>query len=572
MRKFVYSVLLPLRRKKWLVAAMFVGATVHAGANALLLAIIGPVAKVLFGRADMDEVDLLEFVPASLGFGPWYFERQSLLLALPIALLLGAFLRSGGGYLFQRYSETSAAFVTLALRRQLFAKIVRAPYLVAGQHSAAEWMSMIINDFFVLQIRLGDLMVAFVRDLLTIIGCLGVLVWFDGRMVFYAFGFITAVLFFLGKLSHFIVSRADRAQALIGSLTDKVLDIRRRFDFIFAQRGAAYEERRFADFNQRYYEFIRPLILVRSVFAPSIELCGLIAIAVVLLAFIFGKVDLAGHDVIMIVTGLGLVFKPLKNLGEQATRLAETHGIVKKALAFLDVQHDSSLTHHTQMDPGARLASSQAIQIASLSVSVGGKSLVVGEGLTLRPGEVIAVVGETGSGKSSLLRSLAGLIEPTNWQSNYNWADLSADSTLVGQQPFLFRASLSDNLRYGSSGEISGDTLLSNLDSMALNDLEAVRSKKLNTLFNPLAQDISGGQLQRLTIARALCRNKRLLLFDEATSALDPELERVVFDVIKQRVGQLGLYCLYITHRPEIVGSQPLWSVADGKVSVIRDR
>jgi ABC-type multidrug transport system fused ATPase/permease subunit len=157
------------------------------------------------------------------------------------------------------------------------------------------------------------------------------------------------------------------------------------------------------------------------------------------------------------------------------------------------------------------------------------------------------------------------------WECNVNWADLRAASSLVSQSPFLFKDTIRNNLLYGYVGRDAGDALDARLWAClnAVNISTFLRELPagLNTVFNPLDSNLSGGQVQRLVIARALLRDPRVLLLDEATSAVDVasefEITQSVIDDAKRHQRVL----IAVTHRLQWLSLyDQVWFVEDGRV------
>jgi ABC-type multidrug transport system fused ATPase/permease subunit len=196
---------------------------------------------------------------------------------------------------------------------------------------------------------------------------------------------------------------------------------------------------------------------------------------------------------------------------------------------------------------------------------------LLADDLFINPGKTIAVVGPSGSGKSSLLRVLAGLVPPQKWQANVPWFELRTRSAMVSQTPFLFKDSLRKNLLYGFTATSDHtDAELSIWRALAAVNLdELIKSMpdQLDASFNPLDANLSGGQVQRLVIARALLRNPKLLLLDEATSAVDVASE---FDITRRLVDDTksqGRCLISVTHRLQWLSFyDEIWFVEAGRV------
>jgi ABC-type multidrug transport system fused ATPase/permease subunit len=352
-----------------------------------------------------------------------------------------------------------------------------------------------------------------------------------------------------------------------------LLGIRERFRFMRAQHGESLECEMFAERNHQYLKMMTGSIFVRSIVAPGMEWFGFILFA----AFILGwsrkwpYFDVAPDLVLQFFISLGLILKPVRELGEQVARLGETIGGLKRSMAVVNAVQVSTNPDFTVTDlPGGEVRA-DGVVIARIEVDYGERVALLADDLFINPGKTIAVVGPSGSGKSSLLRVLAGLVPPQKWQANVPWLELRTRSAMVSQTPFLFKDSLRKNLLYGFTATSDHtDAELSIWRALAAVNLdELIKSMpdQLDASFNPLDANLSGGQVQRLVIARALLRNPKLLLLDEATSAVDVASE---FDITRRLVDDTksqGRCLISVTHRLQWLSFyDEIWFVEAGRV------
>ncbi|MEM8714007.1 MAG: ATP-binding cassette domain-containing protein, partial [Planctomycetota bacterium] len=188
--------------------------------------------------------------------------------------------------------------------------------------------------------------------------------------------------------------------------------------------------------------------------------------------------------------------------------------------------------------------------------------------LHVRPGETLALVGPSGSGKSTLLDLVARFVDPTEGRitvDEHDLRDVTFDSltslyALVTQAPFLFHASISENIRYGkpdaTDAEVEAAARAANIHEFIVG-----LSEGYETNVKDAGTRLSGGQRQRITIARALLRDPELLLLDEATSALDTESEAIVQAALEKMM--VGRTTIVIAHRLSTIRNADRIAVLD---------
>ncbi|MFI7892150.1 ABC transporter ATP-binding protein [Streptomyces sp. CACIS-1.16CA] len=215
---------------------------------------------------------------------------------------------------------------------------------------------------------------------------------------------------------------------------------------------------------------------------------------------------------------------------------------------------DVLLPHPTDRAPGtAPLPANGDLTAEGVGHSADGRRILAPVDLTVRPGELVAVTGPTGSGKTTLLRILAGLQPPGTGTVRFGGrplaeagtADVHARLGYVPQRPVTISGTLADNLRLGSAH--TDDELRAACRTAALDDYLDAAPDGLDTLVGERGSTLSGGQLQRLALARAVLRRPPVLLLDDITSAIDTTTERTLLERLRAWPGETAIVCA--THR-----------------------
>ena len=525
---------------------------------------------VLFETGDSDQLPLASLFPD--GVAPWFalegkwISRELATTFVPGIILLAGLTKALATYFYQSRQQVLVLSAARFLRIKIFNGILSHSFLAVSQKSPAQWMSIIMNDVLLLQIRFAGCLTSFVKDSVLIVSCFAVLLVLHWPSALILTMLAPFVMFGMGWGARRIAFFAERWQIELANLSGKILDIRKRFDFMRSQGGELVERAYFDQINEGYYQMIRRSLLLRSAFAPAMEFVGisLFCVFVVLIQKGYLGSGLEGEVLLQFFLALGLILKPMRNFGEQLTKLSETKGFLAQALAALP-QTDVAEAKPVPSADAVKLPA----QVSKVQVAYGDQVAAAADNLTLPPAGTIAVVGPSGSGKTTLIKALAGLIEPANWESNYDWATFAAASVLVPQQPFLFSDSLAANLTYGTREIPSDAEIQEALATVNMSTINGV-ALDLKTPFAALNQSLSGGQVQRLVMARAILQSKSILLFDEATSALDAENERQILSEVISYVQQTGRALVAVTHRMKCLPLfDQVWFVHQGKLAAV---
>lgn len=565
------------RQKKGLIGKIVLALLLLSLAQGLLLLLIGPLFKAIFGAAAASSLTLGSLLSKPVAeklpeLAAISVDRSRITQLLPLSIFLVSLIQGAAGYLYQYNQQAFILFLGNRFRDRLFAAIIRQPFAKLQSRSAGEWMSMLMNDVTYLQSRLSDLVTGLVKDSCQVIALLGSLYFIQWQVALCINILVIPIMIGTGRTGKRIARYTEGWQKALARMAGAVLDLRRRFEFIRAQKGEAFEQARFRALNQSYYDMIRRTILTRSAFAPSLEFAGALVFALVLVAvgrgwstFQFGPGEL-----FQFLTALGVMQRPLKGIGEQLSRYHETKGILRRSTETLNAVESEQDQQASELAPSQRSA---AFAIQAFGIDYGGAFRLKADHLRVERGQCIAIIGPSGGGKSTLLKCLAGLYPPTHWEADRNWDELRRSATLVSQSPFLFSGSIRDNLCYGLGREAPTDAAIEDaLRFVGLSSELAAKGQTINTELDFLQSPLSGGQMQRLTIARGLLRPHPLLLMDEVTSAIDAAAEEQLTRGILQRTKNESRTLLYVTHRlSQLELFDQLWFCEGGRVQIFKD-
>jgi ABC-type multidrug transport system fused ATPase/permease subunit len=259
-----------------------------------------------------------------------------------------------------------------------------------------------------------------------------------------------------------------------------------------------------------------------------------------------------------------MTYRPIKNVAKGWGRLMEQVASGERFLAVLDAEEESADSADAVAIEGVRRCirfEEVGLQYPAAESDGGARRPPALDGVSLEvaAGEVIAIVGRTGSGKTSLMDLLMRFEDPTSGRVSIDGVDLRGiereslrrQIAVVTQDPFLFDTSIRQNILYGrpdaSEGELAEAAHLAHVDEFTEH-----LPRGGHTEVGEFGVRLSGGQRQRITIARALLKRPAVLIFDEATSALDAKTERTIQEAIEQVRGRTTVFI--VTHRLTSLG------------------
>lgn len=469
---------------------------------------------------------------------------------LPFCLLLfGVILFQAGVTMFQQLLlmklETRLAFVPTA--RQL-RHMLRLPVAFYTQRDAGELASRLDANERLANLLSGEL-ATHVFNLASILTYAAVMLVFDPILAVLLIGLQGLYLLLLREAIHRQQINARQQVAAAGKLVAATIGPIRSLETVKASGLENEAFRRWAGHQAR-------LLGLRS---DEAHIDVLLAAAPALMQALAGAIVLGvgGLRVMDGATTLGTViaFQALAiSFSAPIGGLLALTGQIQQVQADLERADDVMRAPLLTPPAGGVLPKDGVLEARDLSFGYSplDPPLIEGFSLVLRPAARIAIVGGSGSGKSTVGRLLAGLLEPGGGSLKLGGVDLIAVATnqraalcgYVDQDIFLFEGTVHDNLTLWDRG-VSENTITRALADAAMLDDVLARDGALFAPIDENGGNFSGGQRQRLEIARALAANPQVLILDEATSALDTATERKIVESLRQR----GCACLIIAHR-----------------------
>jgi subfamily B ATP-binding cassette protein MsbA len=486
---------------------------------------------------------------------------RTMLHVLPAIVLLVFLVRGltayGNAYLIEWVGQR----VITDLRDELNRRIQHLPLSFFNRTATGTIVSRMTNDVAQLRESLTQAAISLVRDSTSLVFVVAVAFWLDWVLALIGFvAFPIAVLPVL-RLSQRLRRYSRRGQETLGTLTALLQETVQGNRIVKAFGMEEYERRRFQEENRRLFGLYMKATRARASIQPIMEMLGAVGVAGVLWYGGYSVVNglRTQGDFMGFLAALILVYEPFKGLARSNAQIQQGLASAERIFEVLDQPTDVVERPDAVDLPPFR----EAIRFERVGFrypprvgdDTGGAEPALSDvDLGLRRGEVVALVGASGGGKSTLADLIPRFYDPTEGRITFDGVDLR-DATLaslrrqvgiVTQFTFLFNDTIRANVAYGSA-EPSAEAIEAACRAAHAHDFIAALPQGYDTVVGELGVTLSGGQRQRVAIARALLKNAPILILDEATSALDSESERLVQDAIEKLME--GRTALVIAHR-----------------------
>ncbi|MFZ9389687.1 MAG: lipid A export permease/ATP-binding protein MsbA [Polynucleobacter sp.] len=480
---------------------------------------------------------------------------------VPVFLVGLAIVRSGAQFLSNYLLTKVISNILLKLREQMFARLLRAKTEYYQKTTASNLINAVVFEVNNVLSIMGGMLISLVRDLLTVIGLMGYLLYLNWRLTLVVFVIFPIIAYVMSKINKRLRSLNRQQQSMTSELAYVVEEAAAGHKIVKVHGGEDYEMRRFMEKAEQLRKFTLKAAVAGGLNQPITQLIASMALSVVLVIAIMQSASqgVTVGSFAAFITAMLLIVSPLKHLADINQPLQRGLTAAEMIFQLIDqpIEEEKAQTSNLKRLDKAK----GEITFEDLSFSYdqegGRKDTLRNINLGIKPGEVVAFVGPSGGGKSTLVNLLPRFYRPKSGRivldqipiEEIVLTDLRKQIAFVSQDVILFNDTIAANVAYGSStgDAIDRGRVIEALEAANLSNLLSELPDGIDTQIGDNGNRLSGGQRQRLAIARAIYKDAPILILDEATSALDSESERQVQEALDRLMA--GRTTLVIAHR-----------------------
>lgn len=428
--------------------------------------------------------------------------------------------------------------LVVTLRKQMFDHIHRLPLSFFEEGTTGHLISKITNDVTIMQSTVTNLVKEFLQNIMMLIG---LVCW-----VFYLkwdWAIVAIIIFPLAAGPVAYISRrlrqiSRKGQEIVADITAIIMESFSGIKIVRAFGLEDHQKEKFSDHNDQFLKVMKKSVKYTQITSPMLEILGAVSGGIIL--WYGGNQVIAGKvtqgTFIAFIVALFMMYAPVRLLFKNYTNVQTSLSGAERVFAVLDREAEASQGGQVEMkqfnyqieyrDVCFRYPSRNSMVLTDINLAV-------------KKSEVLAIVGMSGAGKTTLVDLLFRFSKVTSGEilidgvniNEFNLGSLRAQMALVTQETFLFNDTIRNNIAFGdpsaSEEQIMEAARAAHVDNF-VNHLD----DGYNTIIGERGVKLSGGQRQRIAIARAILRNAPILVLDEATSSLDSESEKLVQDAL----------------------------------------
>ena len=459
-----------------------------------------------------------------------FIHKDKEMLAWIPVMIVGIFaLKSVGKFVQTYFTAYIGDDVVRKLRDKLTLHLMHQDIAYLNKMRSGELLSRITNDLTRIQNVVSVLLPAVMIKVMLIFTLCGYIVYQSPTLAFYFLVIMPLALFPLQILAKKMKKYSKRSQESTSNLTARLTEIFNNIEVIKANSSQSFEHERFTKENLRFFKASLKQIMINALTGPTLEVFGAVAVSI---AIYVGAMEVIDDKITVgtffaFIAALFMLYDPIKVLANIHNKMQDAVAATERMQELFDMQ--------PRIVSGSDvLESVERIVFDHVGLTYDGKMALKNISLEADKGNIYALVGDSGAGKSSFINLLVRFYDPSvgeiriNERSlkSYTLASLHEKIAFVTQRIFVFQDSVLANVAYGL--EQDRDKAIEALKKAEAWEFVEKLENGIDTILDEFGTNLSGGQRQRIALARALYSKPEILILDEATSALDNKSEKAI--------------------------------------------
>ena len=463
-------------------------------------------------------------------------KDQEMLYVMPFFVIAIYTAQGFGKYIQAYYISFIGQDITRIVRDKLFAHVLTLDMDFFQKKHGGELVSRIINDINRIQQAVSNYVAEFLREVLTIFALIGLVIYHSPELGFYGLVVLPLAFYPLSLLAKRMKKLSFKSQESNSDITSSLSESFNNIEIIKANSTEKIESNKFSIHNMIFFKYNMKAVKTNELTSPLMEIIGSFAFAAVII--VGGTRVISGELTTGVFTSfvaaLFMLYTPIK-------RLSSLYNKMQDALAANERIND--IFAQSPTIKSGEIICSKDIEIINFeNVELKYEDFIALKNINLeaRKGETVALVGDSGGGKSSFINLIVrfydtskGIISINNTSiKELDIKSLRENISIVTQRVYIFNDTIAANVAYGY--EMDEIRVIEVLRQAHAYDFVMSMKKGINTVLDEFGTNLSGGQRQRIAIARALYKNPKILILDEATSALDNKSESIISELIHE--------------------------------------
>lgn len=438
------------------------------------------------------------------------------------------------------------------LRSELYNHIQKQPLSFFADNPTGILMSRITNDVRFIQSAVSEAVTSILKDSFTLVGLVFVIFYRDWKLAVIAAFVFPLTVYPITKFGQRMRKISTKTQVRMGSLSSLLQETITGTRIVKAFGMEAYEGKRFSKENESLFRLYMKSISIKAISSPVMEFLGGLGIAAIV--FYGGYQVINGTSTpgtfFSFLTALIMLYEPVKRLTNVNNTIQQGIAAAVRVFDIIDTVPEIRNSENAMELPRIK----DRIEVRNVSFRYDNEYVLKNISLEIRSGEVIAFVGISGGGKTTLVNLIPRFYDVTEGHiliDNHDIKDVTIESlraqiAIVTQQTILFNDTIKNNIAYGDIRKTEED-IINAAKSANAHQFIMNLPNGYDSVIGEQGTRLSGGERQRISIARALLKDAPILILDEATSSLDTESEKEVQEALENLM--MGRTTLVIAHR-----------------------